>query len=133
MNREQADLMLKHAAFLRDHVDPKDFHMGTYSKGPIDDEHPCGTTACAVGYMPLVWPEWFVMKPALQTENIVRWRDGRIFDEDEFYGLSDADWSLLFSGTNVRTPQEQAQVMIDFVENYDFNAVRDDTDDMDLG
>lgn len=116
MNKQQASRLLTLAYFLKTRVDPAKFDMRSYCN-PDDDLTSCGTTACAMGWATVVFPEQF----ELRGDDVVC-HDGLRIGEIEFFGLArdesfspGGDWDHLFGGRHARTPKQEAKVIEDFV------------------
>lgn len=126
MNTKQANRMLHHAWVLRTKVDPKYFDMSVIARGEISPDHPCGTAACAIGYMPLAFPR--LCRTARDLTNNVMAVGGGFSDRfsgltvSDFYGLGIYDYLHLFGGGHKRTPKQQARIMEDFVRSKGFDV-----------
>lgn len=123
MNKRQANRMLKLARTLRTRVNPVYFNMEFVSRGPINEEHPCGTSACAIGHIPLAYPRSWKLEPYPRNEgynSVVHRVTGEGFSEHEFFGLDGDDAFHLFHGN--RTLEQQAQLMEDFVRKQGYEV-----------
>lgn len=126
VTKEQAGRLLTLAYYLKTRVPTEHFDMGVYVSDsglwPADVEegfatrlesHECGTSACAVGWGMVVFPnEWHTVG----CEVRLRSRAGStVTDCLQFYGIADyQEWYWLFSGAHRRTPKEEAKVLEDY-------------------
>lgn len=111
-----AERLLTLAWFLRTQVEPEHFDLAMYMSVPsktfedwstqdlIDPQ--CGTTACAIGWCPVVFP------------NACRIIEFYSYDmSTRFFGIDNDEWNRLFSADHARTPKQEARVIEQFVKS----------------
>lgn len=117
--KKHASRLLTLAWFLRTQVDAAEFDMTRWVHGDPErlfDEHTCGTTACAIGYCPVVFPKQWKYDGSCMPVVIERDSSGRGYEESEFFGVNGAEWLNLFGGYHTRTPKQEAIVIERFVK-----------------
>lgn len=118
--KQHADRLLTLAWFLKTQVKPSEFDMGSWVKGDSKNlfrEHTCGTTACAVGYCPVVFPRQWKYDGAYKPMVIRQdpyFESG--YEESEFFGVNGPEWIHLFGCYRKRTPKQEALVIERFVK-----------------
>lgn len=144
--RKHADRLLTLAHFLRTEVKSKNFHMGAWigfnlpwdlfgeklkklesrKIAALQSGKPeCGTTACAAGWCPVVFPrDWKfsdnLVNPELKKATCARGAGGagKTFAHLRgFFALSMDDVKYLFGSGELRTPKQEAKVIEEFVES----------------
>lgn len=131
--KTHADRLLTLAYFLKTQVPSKHFSMGNFTNNGlvevmetlVTDKPNCGTTACAVGWCPAVFPkdwEWRAddnADPRLidSPEYFEDWTPDSSSDSREFFGVDSDEWNHVFGGHNTRTPKREATVIERFVES----------------
>ncbi len=122
MTEQQARRLLTLATYLRTRVialNMRSYACGVWSGSSEIDIHTCGTTACALGWATVVWPETFSLyvDRVSGTRQTARLRvDGRPrFCTDrpiqEFFGLSYIECVHAFGDSAVRTSVQEADIL----------------------
>lgn len=138
MDITQAGRLLTLAHFLKTEVKPSEFDLGSYCKTysastPNLIDHPCGTTACALGWCTAVFPDRFGLKDGDNVDLLTHarycgirfnrrmtyWGDRRV---REFFGVSMDEFELLFDATRVRTPKQEAKVIEQLVAKHGYEC-----------
>jgi hypothetical protein len=132
MNAIHKERLLKLAAFLRT-VPPEKFDLSSFiSDIHYDEQGPaCGTTACAIGWCPVVFPndcrvelgdEWPSIRFTGESYDWTDWEDDFDAPGQKFFGVNDSEWDHLFEPLDdetdehvLRTPAEEADVIEAFV------------------
>lgn len=129
--------MLTLAWFLRTQVKPREFSLLNYLSTdavflqtcPSDllVNHDCGSTACALGYCPIVFPRWWgwvrdcggwqltlhgtdLGRTVLHEQSVV----------SQFFGITPAQACQLFYDIVERTPKQQAREMETVADSYGY-------------
>lgn len=146
MNTKQANDMLKWAEFLRTEVKPRYFDMSTVCEGEVNDKHPCGTAACAMGYLPMVFPkrfkldirDWYwgwnphheaterVPLDHYEANGVKIRSNGESANSNSLskeFGGTPEEMSMLFYPNDNYTPKQQAKRMIDYIKSQGFEIV----------
>lgn len=119
MNKIQAGRLLTLAWFLRTQVPKRNFDMESYAEGKNCDlrQLNCGTSACALGWSTVVFPEDFRLVPDVsfgQAYYRVFGKDGEIDFYDEgprrFFGINE-DESIKLFGPTKRDPEREARMI----------------------
>lgn len=137
MNRTQASRMLTLAYFLKTRVADENFSLKSWcSHGArlaergeavekVLENPPCGTTACAVGYLPTIFRDWkwikeetkYAFLPYTRPAWIKATEGGHsVQNSKEFFGIDTDEWDRLFGAGNVRSPKEEALELEKFCE-----------------
>lgn len=123
MNKTQAGRLLTLAYFLKTRVPPNKFDMGCYETSEYCEPEKisaelmnrrCGTSACAIGWCPIVFPSEFTYYYG-SISAIKESVGDSLQDECNFFGLVRGEWGYLFGGDNERTPKQEADVIEEFV------------------
>ena len=134
MNQIQAGRMLTLAYFLKTQVKPQNFDMQELVYVDYEDyeqlrlkKPECGAAACAMGYMPVVFPRQWVwahhgvccaadVPPNLPPGG---WGPGMRWAvaAEKFFGIDDDEVDWLFSQDEQRTPKQEAEILERFVES----------------
>ncbi len=121
MNQEQASRLLTLATYLRalpkEAVDMTSYARGKGPKGVID-VHSCGTTACALGWCSVVWPDVFGLEwdkiDYTQRATLSMYGKKSSFSADDvqnWFGLNYDECVWVFGGDIMRTSVEEADVL----------------------
>ncbi len=93
---------LNQLATLLESLPPKKFNYGHWTSGPVDARHPCGTTACALGWattLPIAKREGLKLVPLTYTPDVFRItcknREG-YHAGAKFFGISELQAYSLF-------------------------------------
>lgn len=113
MNQTQASRLLTLAWFLKTEVPACQFDLNYFVNTTPKKIGECGTTACALGWCPTVFPgqwEWYAgVAPRPLRETVT-----------EFFGIDPKDWSRLFSSRHTRTPKQEARVIEQLVAKHGY-------------
>ena len=110
MNQWEADKMATLCYFLKTQVEEKNWDYSRYIRAKSREEAKtlayveCGTTACAAGYLPVIFPKnWHYIKYSFESISI----ESRTFPRGaynifnalaHFFGITFAEAKLLFGG-----------------------------------
>lgn len=128
MTTKQANRLLQLAHTLRNAPAHLKFDMAvSINQGKISPAHPCGTAACAMGFLPVAFPKTFKVVPCNEfgTVGIPRYcKTGEYFDLNEFFGIrDDEDAGWLFGADHThRTAADEARVIEAFVRKKGFHV-----------
>ena len=135
MNQIQAGRMLTLAYFLKTQVKPQNFDMQELVYVDYEDyeqlrlkKPECGAAACAMGYMPVVFPRQWVwahhggvcrIDEALPANSPSVWLAGLRWAEaaEKFFGIDEYEVDYLFGPDEQRTPKQEAEILERFVES----------------
>ncbi len=113
MNEIQASRLLTLANYLRECVKEEQFDLRTIACGL--DIHACGTTACALGWATVVWPDVFRLKWGSSRVLLdVDGESGRGVGNEKiqaWFGLVRGDCIEMFGEHRQRTNIQQADFM----------------------
>lgn len=130
MNKTQAGRLLTLAKFLRTQVPAQNFDMGSFwwdwknpkklLPPPDLTEQRCGTTACALGWGTVVWPEQFQLTSFGRVES-----NGENISVScdivcDFFGVDINEAVYLFACRYSRTPIQEAVVIENLVKQKGF-------------
>jgi hypothetical protein len=131
--QKHADRLLTLAYFLKTQVKPGEFSMISWIGGAAgkvgynqlreEHVHNCGTTACAVGYCPIVFPDDWESTGFLPIRSAGKNRYGIgsiLTQAQEFFCLNRIDGTHLFMSGMTRTPKQEAAIIEKFVEKKGF-------------
>ncbi len=118
MNAAQEGRLLQLAEFLRTQVKEEEFDLRYFATGHLAagaGHSMCGTTACALGWASVVWPETFSLYMASPTNGRLVCRGERIGVDalciQDFFGLDRSDCVYAFGSGHHRTRKEEAVVL----------------------
>lgn len=123
---EKAEILLGIADYLEQQVQPDTFDMSRWTTGTVNAEHPCGTTACALGHATIPYPEYFRLEPGEFTPDTGAWLEIKFSNSWRyatytivaiFFGITLQDADHLFFAP-VRTIEDQVKVMREFVAKH---------------
>lgn len=121
MNKTQAGRLLTLAHFLKTEVEPLEFDMGHYTEGELPhgkhkgSQLDCGSSACALGWATVVFPETFWFESSLHWGTLLN-VDYCDHTTRSFFGLVEDEPYYLFGENHRRTPEQEAKVIEDFVD-----------------
>lgn len=120
-----AERLLTLAWFLKTQVEPEHFDLGTFISVPnkgAQDYSPddllapeCGTTACAIGWCAVVFPDECKLRRWLPVFSGSGLSCGS--RSDAFFGVHRGEWCWLFGQGHTRTPKQEARVIEQFVRS----------------
>jgi hypothetical protein len=131
MNKTHAGRLLTLAYFLKTEMKPRNFDMGNYT---------CGTTACALGCCPIVFPRQWTWHDnetpilrlsqagfeGLKQDTMLRNRSYTAASASWFFGLNEAAIRKLFYPRDEfdcfveRTPKQEARIIEKLVEQHGY-------------
>lgn len=129
MNKTQASRLLTLAYFLKTQVPKENFDMETVIHQTDESIPPekqlqegfCGTTACAMGWCPIVFPkDWrYTMRHSilsLRGPSNAYWEH----EAESYFGLTDYEVIFLFGGEKQRTPKQEAREIEKMVAKHGY-------------
>lgn len=113
----------------------KHFDFSSYNIGPVNDNG-CGTSGCAIGECPIIWPEYWTFKPNWKDDDIkalpalIKNPDLHVMDAGSlFFDINKREFCQMFVPRSQElfgmpleddaTKEEVAEGIIEFCNRYE--------------